>query len=69
MSICNMCGRKLNEKIGANREECVRIIKDWGYFSKKDLQTHEIILCEQCYDELIKKFVVPIKVIDRNEVL
>lgn len=27
---------------------------DWGYFSKKDTETHEIVLCEPCYDILFK---------------
>lgn len=26
----------------------------WGYWSRKDLESHEIVLCEDCYDETLK---------------
>lgn len=66
---CNMCGREINQEFNEKREDCVRIVKDWGYFSSKDLQTHEIILCEECYDKLIKEFKIPAKITLRDEVL
>ena len=49
---CNSCGRKL--QLGPSpREDVFTGRKEWGYFSKKDLEVHEFLLCEQCYDEMI----------------
>ena len=42
---------------------------DWGYFSNKDGETHQFCLCEDCYDEMIKKFRIPVHVSERTELL
>lgn len=64
---CNKCRRELNDNMGAGREDYLHVIKDWGYFSERDLETHEFILCEKCYNEIINSFLIPVKVKDRNE--
>lgn len=47
---CDVCKRKLTD------EDDRTIIKEhWGYFSKgKDLQYHECVICETCYDKVHK---------------
>ena len=32
----------------------------WGYFSKKDGETHSFDLCEECYDKWIGGFQIPV---------
>ena len=41
-------------------EGVMYVCKDWGFFSKKDLVRHEFDVCEQCYDEMISKFQIPV---------
>lgn len=55
---CNQCGKKIRES-GDQREDCLVIEKQWGYFSAKDGERHSIVLCETCYDLWIKKFQTP----------
>ena len=61
---CNLCGRTIKEK-----EDFFKGEKEWGYFSGKDLECHEFYLCEHCYDELVKKFKIPVSVKEKKEVL
>lgn len=65
---CNGCGRQIHR----NESTCEDVFyahKEWGYFSEKDLQVHEFVLCESCYDKMIKKFIVPVRVSQKTEVL
>ena len=65
---CNGCGRKL--RLGPSPQEDVFTgRKEWGYFSEKDLQIDEFLLCEKCYDQMIGKFVIPVKKYQKIEVL
>lgn len=57
---CNGCGRRIKEENGLLREEVFEGRKEWGYFSKKDLQVDTFYLCEGCYDALISQFKIPI---------
>lgn len=66
---CNACGRKLKSDHGILKEDALFVKKDWGYFSKKDLQVHEFVLCEECFDEMTKKFQRPVTITDKREVL
>lgn len=64
---CNKCGRSLlnGQRDRANVpmfNDCLTIIKQWGYFSHKDNDTHKFDLCESCYDEFISGFVVPVEI-------
>ena len=54
---------------GIVKEGAFSITYGWGYFSKKDGETHSLDLCEDCYDELIKSFNIPINIVDRNEIV
>ena len=62
--VCNCCGREL-----AQKEDAFCAHKEWGYFSEKDTQIHEFLLCEACYDEITKRFCVPVRVTEQTELL
>ena len=58
--ICNRCGKEIEVINGIPREEVLTVEKRWGYFSGKDSEVHEFDLCEQCYDELVRSFQIPV---------
>ena len=64
---CNRCGRILKSENGILREDVFEGKKQWGYFSKRDGQIHSFLLCEDCYDAMEKKFVVPPEVTEETE--
>lgn len=64
--VCNQCGRELEFKNGILHEDGLFVTKEWGYFSRKDLQIHKFCLCEKCYDEMIGNFALPMEVVDKN---
>ena len=66
---CNMCGKTVEFEEGLLKDDFFEATKDWGYFSKKDLQTHRFNLCEDCYDSMVDKFVIPMTIIDKKEAL
>lgn len=66
---CNVCGRKLKIENGILKEDVLEVRKEWGYFSKKDLEVHRFNICELCYNEMINKFVIPIEISKKREVL
>lgn len=57
---CNKCGREIAMRGGRLEEDILEVEKRWGYFSKKDNQVDSFDLCEQCYDELVAAFAIPI---------
>ena len=65
---CNCCGQLLKQGEHAG-EDYLKVTKEWGYFSEKDLELHEWYLCEKCYDSLIQGFKIPIKIQTIEEVL
>lgn len=66
---CNCCGKIIKEEQGVQKEDVLEIVKDWGYFSEKDLERHRMVICEACYDTWISGFRIPPEVVDRTEVL
>ena len=66
---CNCCGKEIKEEQGVRKEDVLEIVKDWGYFSEKDMERHRIIVCETCYDQWISGFCIPPQVTERTEVL
>ena len=54
--ICNKCGKEIVEA------DALSVDKRWGYFSEKDNEVHKFDLCEECYDELVSKFQIPIEI-------
>ena len=66
---CNACGRKIEMQQGILREAALIVKKSWGYFSQKDLESHEFVLCEKCYDRMVAGFSKPVSVMPKQEVL
>ncbi|ROR21898.1 hypothetical protein EDD66_1197 [Mobilisporobacter senegalensis] len=66
---CNVCGKQLEIENGIFKEDVFEAAKEWGYFSNKDLEVHHFRICESCYDKMIKTFSIPVKVVNKNEVL
>lgn len=69
--LCNCCGKtlRISNLKTTSTEDALRIRKEWGYFSKKDLRIDSFVLCEDCYDEWIKTFKIPVKKETKQEVL
>lgn len=66
---CNMCGKDIKTHRGILMEDTFEGYKEWGYFSNKDLEVHKFILCEACYDKIIKSFKIPVQVTEKIEVM
>ena len=66
---CNQCGRALHMEHGILKEDALLIKKEWGYFSEKDLEVHELVLCEECYDTWRQHFTIPVRITGKQEVL
>lgn len=60
--VCNKCGKEIIVKNGILVEDVLSVQKRWGYFSNKDNEVHEFDLCEECYDEWIETFKIPVEV-------
>lgn len=63
--ICNGCGKEIHTDI----QDFLKIQKEWGYFSSKDLELHEFCLCEECYDRILSDLKIPASIIEKTEVL
>ena len=59
--ICNKCGREITVSQGVSLQDVLQVEKHWGYFSEKDGRRDRFDLCEECYDELVKSFLIPIE--------
>ncbi len=66
---CNSCGKKLKYVNGVLLEDAFEVTKEWGYFSKRDLEVHHFNICEECYDKLISQFKIPVEVKTKLEAL
>jgi ribosomal-protein-alanine N-acetyltransferase len=66
---CNVCGKKIVVEQGILKEDVMEVSKEWGYFSKKDLEVHKFNICEDCYETMISTFKIPIEIINKKEVL
>ena len=60
--ICNKCGREITAAGGYARGGVFSADYVWGYFSNKDGEKHSFVLCEACYDELLKTFRIPVEI-------
>ena len=54
-SICNCCGRVLEQ------EEYINIEKQWGYFSDRDGTIQRGKICEECFERIAKTFKIPLE--------
>ena len=66
---CNSCGKLLKVENGILKEDAFEATKEWGYFSKRDLEVHHFNLCEDCYNKFISQFCIPVEVEKKLEVL
>ena len=63
--ICNQCGREISVITvinGRPEKEVLCVEHTWGYFSEKDGENHRFDLCEECYDRLLKGFLIPAEI-------
>lgn len=67
--VCNKCGKRIALKDGIPREGVCSVEIPWSYFSRKDGEIHRFELCEDCYDEWVARFTVPVEVIEETELL
>lgn len=67
--ICNQCGKILVMENGILREDAFFATKEWGYFSKRDLEIDHFVICEDCYNEWIKNFKKPVVTTTKKEIL
>ena len=58
--ICNKCGKEILVRQGVPQEDVLEVEKRWGYFSRKDNQVDQFVLCEDCYDEFVRSFRIKI---------
>ena len=66
---CNCCGKKLVVEREIIKEGAIHIGVEWGYFSEKDGEIHSFDLCEECYDDIISRFALPVKIIHATEMI
>lgn len=68
-AVCNRCGKSMKIEDGYLREGCFSAEAVFGYFSRKDGTVHRFDLCEDCYDEIISQFKVPVEEKEGTELL
>lgn len=66
---CNACGKYFEFHNEIPIEDFVIITKAWGYFSKKDGETHKLCLCETCYDNILNQMVIPADILETKELV
>ncbi|MGN0243087.1 MAG: hypothetical protein ACI4CT_03380 [Lachnospiraceae bacterium] len=67
--VCNVCGKTIVQENGIPREDFLEITKAWGYFSKKDGETHKILVCESCYEAWVAQFKKKVEIVDTKELI
>lgn len=58
--LCNKCGKELKTSKGMITDAALSIDYEWGYFSDYDGETHSFDICQDCYKEMVKGFIIPI---------
>lgn len=66
---CNSCGKMIVFENGIMKEDAFEAKKEWGYFSKRDLEVHHFNLCEDCYEQITAQFKIPVRVDRKLEAL
>ena len=66
---CNQCGKEILTENGILKEDVFEGKKQWGYFSKKDMELHRFYLCESCYEKIVSGFSIPVEVSAVTEAL
>lgn len=52
--ICDVCGKSTVQDVCDNVKVCeyITMMGHWGYWSNKDREYHECIICEECYNKI-----------------
>lgn len=66
---CNKCGKQMKVENGILKEGCFTADFVFGYFSRRDGLKQKFDLCEECYDSITEKFVVPVAGEEATELL
>lgn len=67
--VCNKCGKELQKQNQVYVEDYLEINKVWGYFSQRDGERHQLILCEECYNKWIDQLLIPISKLEVTEMM
>lgn len=67
--VCNQCQKALKLENGYLKEGCFTADFCFGYFSDRDGMRHKFDLCEECYNQMIAKFQIPVEEVSENELL
>ena len=67
--ICNCCGKEIPVEQGIAKADYLHVKKEWGYFSGKDGRIQEFTLCENCYDDIVSRFQIPVESADVTELV
>lgn len=57
---CNKCKKEISVENEIIKEGMFSVDYRWDYFSKKDGIKHSFELCEDCYDDFVSEFQIPI---------
>ena len=68
-AICNNCKKELRVERGILKEGIFEGTHTFGYFSNKDGMTHKFDLCEECYDRMVGRFLIPVTEIEEKEIM
>lgn len=60
--ICNRCKKEIEVINDIPQEGVFSVENRWGYFSEKDNEIHRFDLCENCYDEWVRSFAIPVEI-------
>lgn len=66
---CNRCKKEFTMDNGIIQEGIFNVEYLWGYFSKKDSEIHSFDICEECYNEMVSEFAIPVTIEESNEVI
>ncbi len=67
--ICNRCEKNLFVENGFLKDASYEGKQSFGYFSERDGMTHRFDLCEECYNEWICMFRIPVSETEDTEMI
>jgi Fe2+ or Zn2+ uptake regulation protein len=67
--ICNKCQKNIKVENDIVREGLFQANFRFGYFSQKDSEIHSFDLCEACYDQITREFLIPPEITEACEIM
>lgn len=67
--ICNKCKKAVKAENNIIKEGVYEAEYSFGYFSRKDGETHSFDLCEDCYDQITADFLIPPEINESCEII